>query len=85
MEGLSVQGSSRRSHGFSRVVESVGSVAEEVFDRTTIRVMWCRVEEDRGPGHGEEATWPTPPHGAATSSSWPLPSLQASSLLSSLP
>lgn len=24
--------------------------------------MWCRAEEDRGRGHGEEATWPTPPH-----------------------
>ena len=54
--------------------------------RITTCVMWCRAEEDRGRGHGEEATWPTPPHGAATSSSWPLPSLQASSLLlSSLP
>jgi len=67
------------------VVESVASVTEEVFDQTTSRVLWRGAEEDRGPGHGEEATWPTPPHGAATSSSWPLPSLQASSLLSSLP
>jgi hypothetical protein len=58
---------------------------EEVFDRTTTRVMWCGAEEDRGREHGEEATWPTPPHGATTSSSWPGPSLQASSLLSSLP
>ena len=41
VEGRSVKGSLRRWHRFSLVVESIGNVAEEVFDRTVARAMRC--------------------------------------------
>lgn len=51
MEGRSVQGSLRRWHGLSLVVEFLRTVAEEVFDRTVVRAMRCvgrRNIEDAG-------------------------------------
>ena len=50
VESPSMKGSSRRRRGFSQVVESIGDVAEELFDRTATRVMRCGAENDRKRG-----------------------------------
>lgn len=78
--------SSRRRHRIFCVSESIRSVLEEAFDKTTACVLHCGAEDDQGSRDGEEASWPTPPHDAATTSSFWRSSSQASSLLlSSLP
>ena len=50
VESPSMKGSSRRRREFSQVVESIGDVAEELFDRTATRVMRCGAENDRKRG-----------------------------------